>query len=294
MFGYFDPRNSKSYSGIRPKYRRFYCSTCKAIEYNYGCLSKPLLSYDIALLAMVMNLDISNSKVSRFPCPFYCGSFKGIKNNEDWKKIAALNLLLFAQKLNDDILDDNSALAKTLVLVYGRSIKRATRDFPVMAKEISEGYLRIVEDEEQCADAGKIALDFSKMMVLAVSSYLMVTEQQRKFISAISSWVYIIDALDDYDKDAKKKLYNPFVEEGVRFDAYLNSHREDIAEMLADIFANCLTYDDDQFDYASADILLNQFIPDVTQKVLCGVSLKLVHLKAAFCERRLCLPREEF
>jgi len=294
LFGYFNPRNSKSYCAIRPKYRCCYCSTCKALEYNYGYLSKQLLSYDVALLAVILNVDTSATKVSRFPGPLYCGSFNSVKSNDDWKKIAALNLLLVATKLNDDILDDNSTLAKILFSAYGRTFKRAASDYPLMAKAISGGFLRIVEDEEQNADVQKISSDFADMMVLAVSSCMDVTDQQKRFISSISAWIYIIDALDDYDKDSTKGSFNPFVENGVRYKDYLKLKKESISELLESIFVNCLTYDDSQFDYISAEILLNQFIPDVNRIVLSGTSLKLVQLKATFCERITCSQRKEF
>jgi len=271
---------SKSYYEIKSKYKCYYCSTCKALEYNYGYFSKTLLSYDVSLLAMIMGLDTSKTMVSVFPCLLYCGSFKSVKGNDAWKAIAALGILLFAGKLDDDIYDDNSLKAKMAYKMYWLHIKRARIDFPEMARRISEGYLQIVEDEEQLADVTQIASDFSKMILLAVSSCFDVSKQQGKFITTISSWIYIIDALDDYDKDAKRKRFNPFVKDGVSFNDYLNSNIKYISDVFDSIFNDCLTYDDDKFDYTSAEILLNQFIPDVTQKVLNGESLTLVQIKA--------------
>ena len=37
------------------------------------------------------------------------------------------------------------------------------------------------------------------------------TQETRDLFYAIGKWIYLIDALDDYDKDKKKGAYNPFV-----------------------------------------------------------------------------------
>jgi hypothetical protein len=287
MFGYFNPRNSKSFFKIRDKFKKYYCSTCKALQYNYGYLSKAFLSYDIALLVMLLDIDVNCAKPLNLPCP-YCGSFRNVKKNESWKAVAALNLLLFAEKLNDDIHDDKSLIAKILMKLYRVPIDRATNDFSLMAKETHTGYQRILELEESAADAITIATEFSKMMCLTLKSSFSMSEQQEKIISAVSAWIYIIDAVDDYDKDAKSGSYNPFVKKGLPFKKYLYVYWEDITSVLDRIFRNCLTYDDIDFDYQAAEILINQFIPDVTQKVINRVSLTATRLKLTwyFCRLR--------
>jgi len=293
MFGYFNPRNSRSFLKIRSKFKKFYCTTCKSIQYNYGYISKALLSYDVALLSMLLDLDTSRAKFCYIPCPYcYCGSFKNVKNDNDWKAIAALNLLIFTEKLNDDILDEKSWVAKIILKLYSIPINRAVKDFPAMAKEISEGYLRIVKNENQNADAITIANDFSQMICKSLSSYFSISEQQKKIILAISSWIYLIDALDDYDKDVRKKRFNPFVTAGMPFKKYIYSHWENIIEIFDEIFENCLTYDDDNFDYYTAEVLLNQYIPDVTQKIFNSKSLAVVRLKETWYYCRL-YPRSK-
>ena len=38
----------------------------------------------------------------------------------------------------------------------------------------------------------------------------MESEASRALFYAVGKWIYLIDALDDYDKDLKKGAYNPF------------------------------------------------------------------------------------
>ncbi|MDR0918291.1 MAG: DUF5685 family protein [Oscillospiraceae bacterium] len=282
MFGYFNPRNSISYLKIRNKYRKYYCSCCKALQYNYGNLAKTLLSYDVTVFAFFMNTDVSCAKNANIPCNFigHCGSFENVKENNQWKAIGALNLLLVWQKLKDDIYDENLLYAKIGLRIYRKSIIRAINDFPNMAKEIEQGYERIVALEKENADVSTIAMAFSDMMYAALSSALCISEQQKLFFNAISSWIYIIDALDDYDKDLKKKRFNPLICQNMSFEDYIHFNSDNIVTVINDITQNCLNYTDSDFDYKSAKVILSEFIPEVTQIILKGMSLSLVRLKA--------------
>jgi len=279
IFGYFNPCNSKSFLKIRDEFTKYYCSTCKALQYNYGRRAKTLLSYDISLLAMFLGLNTSCAKIPPIlPCP-YCGKFENVKNSNEWKAIATLNLLLCAEKFRDDVHDENSLISKIALSLYKKPINCATGNFPHMANEITEGYERIVNLEKQNADAITIAKAFSEMMYSAMSIYFKISEQQKKLIFAISSWIYIIDAIDDYDKDKKRNRFNPFLIEEMSYKHYINLHRESINETINNILVGCLTHDDDNFDYYSADVLLNEFMPDVSQSIINGVSLKNVRAK---------------
>ena len=287
MFGYFNPRNSvNSFRRIRNYYKSYYCSTCKALQYNYGYFSKLLLSYDIAIIAMFLNLDIRHTKVFKLSCLIYCGCFKSIPINKEWKLIAALNILTFAEKLKDNLNDDNSIFAIFTMMFFKQSIKNASKDFPIMAKTINEGYLRIVEYEKQNMDVYTMMYLFSEFMIKALKFNIDISKQQEIFIIAIAKWIYLIDALDDYNSDSKKKRFNPFVEEGVSYKLYVEMNRKYIVDIYNSIFRNCLTYDDNYFNYDAAHVLLYQFIPDITQNILNGISLKIIKLKAILTDFR--------
>jgi hypothetical protein len=277
------------------EYKRYYCSTCKALEYNYGHLSKALLSYDVALITMFMGLNIKGSKVHKLRCLLYCGSFKCVRNNIEWKGIAAFSLLIFAGKLKDDVLDESSKKAKLLLQIYRKVIKRATNDFPEMARIIDEGLERIHKNEKLGADSFTISRDFSEMMWSSISCCIDITNQQKEFIITISEWVYLIDALNDYDEDVIKNRFNPFVEYGLNFKEYLAFHRQNILKRVEVSCADCLTYNDERFNYSAAEIILYQFIPDVTQKILNGDSLKMIKIKSKCinCDLLSCSSGEE-
>jgi hypothetical protein len=227
-----------------------------------------LLSFDVSMLAMFNCLDVKTSRPLRIPCccGLYCGRFSNIKGSEYWKFIAALNILLFAEKLQDNIIDDNSFFSKVLLIIFNQSITKAGKDFPYAKIQISKGYNRILELEKIQSNAETIATAFSEMICSAISDTLDISAQQRKFFRAVCSWVYIIDAVDDRDKDIKHGKFNPFTN---------SFNPETVRTIINQLTDSCLTYDDNDFDYRSAEIILNKFIPDVTEKILCKKSLRL-------------------
>jgi hypothetical protein len=159
---------------------------------------------------------------------------------------------------------------------------------PLMAKEIHEGYQQILSCEKKDSDAVTMATEFAKMIRLALSNNFNMSQQQIKIISAISAWIYIIDALDDYDKDVKTGSFNPFIIEGLSFKKYLNLYWEQVNKILKTILGDCLTYDDKDFDYQTIEVIIKQFIPDVTAKIFNEVSLRSTRLKLTwyFCRLR--------
>ena len=92
---------------------------------------------------------------------------------------------------------------------------------------------------------------------------------------ALGKWIYLIDALDDYDKDRKKRRYNPFVLAygSENKEALIKEHGGDIAFLFDTLFyglredlANIHFY----FNRDLTDNVLLRGIPLETQRVMRG------------------------
>ena len=273
MFGYFAPKNSTTSYKIARRYRDYYCTTCAALSHYYGITTRILLSYDVALLAMLLQLEVNicdpKRRLSR------CLKFrKPMKDKESWNAIAALNILAFDGKLHDDINDENSIIAKTMLKLYNKPIKKAKYDYPGMAAAISEGYKNITDKEKNHASVLEIAHDFAKMMLTALQSEFSISPQTENVIIAVCSWIYLIDALDDYDKDIKKNRFNPIAIKGLTFNDYVNLHWREIYHYLDSTIGTYNNLGEKGFDYYAANIIINAFIPDVCENILNNVKIK--------------------
>ena len=136
--------------------------------------------------------------------------------------------------------------------------------------------------KSQYCGGGYGAADSTANMLAELSDYLLEekkTEQTRALFYAIGKWIYLIDALDDYDKDVKKGAYNPFVlaygaesraklveNNGSDLEFIFNSLFYDIRENLT----NTKLY----FNRDLVDNVLLRGLPMMTKRITAGKGCK--------------------
>ncbi len=283
MFGYFRFYNQYASYDMQKVYKNYYCATCFALEQHYGQLSRFLLSYDVTLLAIMLSLH-KNSKCEPLKCLGNCSTKCTMFEDEQWKKIAAINILLSAEKFDDDINDDKSVSAKVLKTVFSKPIKKAKQDFPEIDKIIIENYKQILVAESNNLSVLQIGDVFASMMLKIMVSAFGCKEREQLYITEISRWLYFIDALDDYDKDVKKHRFNPLVIPGVNYNEYVNLHTNEIQIIISDLYKNFSTiishFDSKDEETRILVGLIHNTIPSVTSRILCGKRLpSLLHKK---------------
>jgi hypothetical protein len=187
--------------------------------------------------------------------------------------MAALNLLLFELKLRDDVNDENSFIAKILLKFYGKQITKAKNDFTHLANVIKRGNQRIVENEKNNADALTVAENFALLM-LDIAHEINPASEHKSIIKGVSMWLYVIDAIDDYEKDLKRGNFNPFFIKGKRhksFSEYMIVNLTMITELFRTIYA-CFSPINSRNDL---NILLYDYIPAITLRILKGDKMKV-------------------
>ena len=283
MFGYFRFKNQYSPYSIQKIYKNYYCGLCFALERHYGQLSRMLLSYDVTTIAIIGAIH-KEPCCDKITCAG-CNQRKRMLFDDDlWKKTAGINILLAAEKLQDDINDENSFLSKIERLLFHNVIKKAQKDRPETLDIIKRGYKTIVEDEVKKADVIEIGKHFADMMLEVADSNYNLPQDKRLFVYEISRWLYYIDALDDYDEDVRKKRFNPLIMDNVTFKDYTEKYYSVIQRDLSDIFKNFeklkLSFSDESPENQILRSFLINTIPSVTASVLKRQKLpKLLHFK---------------
>ena len=126
-------------------------------------------------------------------------------------------MLLTGQKLLDDLHDEGfkKRLAVRLVLPFARrDYKKAAARQPQLARQLEELMQRQRElEENRCAQVDEAAEPTALLMQQVLSS-LSEDPMRRRVLERLGyllgRWVYLIDALDDWDEDQAKGRYNPF------------------------------------------------------------------------------------
>ena len=214
MFGYVRYDLPNLYMKDFMLYKAMYCGLCKGIGKACGNAARIGLTYDVAFLsALLHNIAGIDVKIERSHCVQHSIRKRPIACvDELTKELGALNTVLLYYKLTDDIEDAERGRGKRLW--FKKGFKRAKKQYPALV-EIVDGFMReqAKTEKEQIASLDRAA-DPSANMMRALSDHLLKekkSEATGQLFYLLGKWVYLIDALDDYEKDAKKNRYNPFV-----------------------------------------------------------------------------------
>ncbi len=214
MFGYVKTDMPNLYVKDTILYKAMYCGLCKGIGKRCGSKGRLTLNYDLAFLSVLLhNLLGVDVKIEKQRCIVHHVVKRPVAiPDELTEKIGALNVILAYHKLNDDVLDDKKGRIKRSF--FKSSYKKAKKFQPNLDRIVKERYSQLIEYEKTGGDSIDASADpFGCMMQEVVRELLgdRITEQVDELAYYLGKWIYLIDALDDFDKDKKKGNFNVFV-----------------------------------------------------------------------------------
>ena len=278
MFGYIQPDIPHMYVKDGILYKAMYCGLCKSIGKCCGQRARMGLSYDMTFLSAILhNIKNTDVKIEKKHCILHPILKRPIaQDDEITQNVARINTILTYYKLTDDINDEKKGRLTRSVFKSG--YLKAKKQMPELDALVYRymGRLERVE-KENCSSIDQAADPFGEMIAslsdLCLEEYR--SESTYNLFYGIGKWIYLIDALDDYDKDIKKRNYNPF------YAAYGDSNRETMLQkngeevqfILKSIYA--ITAESVKkirfyFNHDLTDNIVLRGIPTATQRVLCG------------------------
>ncbi len=264
MFGYVLPKSETVQARDYMMFQSAYCGICLETKSRFGNLARLTTNYDATVLALLV-IEALRPKVEFATCrcigdprkkPYVRGPFMG--------RIADANILLCYYKIADDEADEGKR-HRTMRSVLKKPYARAKADNPAADGIISTGYAKLREIERAAAPSLDRSADcFARLLEeltvciikdiaadKSVYYYEGETEEGRTARLAegsaymtelralcynIGKFVYLADALDDIEEDAKKHNYNPFLAVYPDFGGdraeYIGRHKEDISFAL--------------------------------------------------------------
>lgn len=247
MFGYVLPVKPELKLRDYENYRATYCGVCKQLGKSYGVFSRFLLNYDMVLVALladalsgeqglIKNEGCFANPVAKHPT---LHSTKGLT-------LASNALIMLSwHKLADNLDDEKWAkklLLRTVKPFLGHMYKKAAKQNPQLSQTIeAEMQNQRKLESENCAlpDA---ACEPTAKMCAAIFSLCAQTETQKRILSRLGLFagqiVYLLDAAEDYEKDAKTGSYNVYIKANIsREDAI--EHTKKRCRMAAGEIALC-------------------------------------------------------
>ena len=227
MFGYL--KFYKELGGTYyNRFKKNYCYLCRSLQNKYGFASRFTLSFDITFFLLSISEENYLSKLNKVSCVN--------KLDDDYSnyvytdKIAALNLLLACAKIEDDILDENSMVAKSVKTLLNGAFVKAKNNHPNLWNIIDQGYKEVRRLEKENAAIEKLEEAFASIVTRSAKEEFNCRDPNRLMILDFTSrWLYFIDAFHDYDEDKKENRFNPLdfsdLNYGQRY-SYFYNHME--------------------------------------------------------------------
>jgi len=259
-------------------YKSLYCGLCKGIGASCGHAARLGLTYDVTFLsALLHNIAGQDITIEKSHCFEHAVRKRPIAKADDMTKaLGALNTVLVYYKLTDDVIDGGKG--RTRRAWFKRGFKRAKKNYPELVEIVSSYTKEQAEAEKKNVASPDAAAEPSAKMMEKLSDYFLqdkATEYTRGLFYGLGKWVYLIDALDDYEKDHKKKRYNPFVlgyGGGTRGELF-QKNGEEISFLFDTLFYSLrenLSHIAFKFDRDLTDNIILRGLPAETMRVMKG------------------------
>jgi hypothetical protein len=251
---------------------------CKSIGKTCSQKARLSLTYDIAFFsALVHNLAGEDVKIVRQRCIVHWFKKRPMvdKNDNLTDLSAAVNVELAYYKIKDDILDGNGGKLK--LAFFKTSHKKVLKSRPEISKIIERNYNDLfLLEKDKCTSIDRICHPFAQMMQ-DLGDYALkekTSDGAKRLFYYLGKWIYLIDALDDYEKDVKEKNYNPLYYaygEKATVKQLFELYGKDLSFAFSEIFASlkeALASCKFHFNHDLIDNIILRGIPAVTLNIL--------------------------
>ncbi|MGI6161565.1 MAG: DUF5685 family protein [Christensenellales bacterium] len=209
MFGYIRPYKPELKIKEYELFRAHYCGVCLSASRRCSQPVRLALSYDCAFLATVISSAGTPYEIKARGCIANPFKKKPVAFGESVDFAADINAILAYHKLRDDRLDGRTAIASAAMLAMRRGYKKAAARRPdadaAIIKRLDELW-RL--EKAGCSEPDEVAECFGRMLEDVVSIGLPDNVAAADLAFNMGRWIYLIDALDDFDEDAEKRQYN--------------------------------------------------------------------------------------
>lgn len=212
MFGYVIPDKNNMYIKDFNVFQAFYCGLCKALGKTGSQATRLCTNYDITFYNVLLHcITEQEVKFERKLCVYNCKKKVIVVPDELSLKMADLAAMLVYYNAEDDVNDGK----KSRILIKWRLALRkraAAKRLPKIDALMKESFSRLSRlEKEQCDSIDMVADCFASLMRDITRELATTDEVIDDFTYNLGRLVYLLDAVDDVEKDSKENRYNPIL-----------------------------------------------------------------------------------
>ena len=282
MFGFVTANMGELTPEQKDRYTAVYCGICRNIRSGSSNLCRCCLSYDVALLALVlMSLYEPEETVGDRACVLHPIRPRPWTENEFTRYAADMNVALAYYNAVDDWCDDKKLSAKAAASVLEPHLGPIKERYPRQCQAIEDCICRLAKlEQENCPNPDEPANCFGELMgQLFVYREDLWQEDLFGMGMALGRFVYLTDAAVDYPLDEKKKKYIVYIMAVLgMYIAYANAQSSPLPQFLSEAIIGWV------FGALSVAGLLLQICGKTKKQLLLAKILVVVSVVAGIVE----------
>lgn len=216
MVGYIKPDRHHLPKELRTEYQRVYCTLCRALRHDYSLPGIAVLNHEVTLLLLLILGMAESEQPGRRGC---CSmsplrSVPLMDEQAPWfQQAAQVSVYIAWGEIQDNLQDEGSLPWKLLACLADLGRKRADQLLPAEGAQCLSA-LKAYQQAEASAKTLEDTLTLCSTMIVGLLEPLTQCaprawhEELRRLLRAISEWICLADACDDYRSDKQKKRPN--------------------------------------------------------------------------------------
>lgn len=217
MFGYIYVNEQELKLREYTAYRSFYCGLCRNLHQRYGRTAQMMLNYDLTFLAILQNgLYEPETVLEEHRCIPHPMKKHPMICNEAISYAADMSVVLSYQKLMDDWEDDHNYMRRAAAQLLKSDYQKLREQYPRQTGAVEEN-IRLLREAER---AGRREIDYAAGLNGRYLAEIFVwkedvwQEELRNMGFYMGKFIYLMDALEDAEKDRKQGNFNVFADYG--------------------------------------------------------------------------------
>lgn len=212
MFGYVIPDKLNMYIKDFNVFQSFYCGLCRALSKTGSQPTRLCTNYDVTFYnVLIHSLTNTEVKFEKHLCVYNGKNKVFVEPDELSLKMADLAVLLVYYNAQDDVQDGKKSRALITARLKCRKNKAAKNLKKIdELMKISFSTLSKLE-KEKCDSIDRVADTFASLMRDITKEFVKTDEVIDTFTYNLGRMVYLLDAVDDIEKDTQKNRYNPIL-----------------------------------------------------------------------------------
>ncbi len=219
MFGYVTPFKPELKIREFEVYKAVYCGLCRELGKRFGPAARLTLNYDFTFLALLaMSVRETPPAFEDFRCALHpTKKKKRVCSGPELEYAAAVAMIMLYFKIQDNVRDSRGVKRVGWCLIERLAAparRKAAKQYPEVDASIQSALSEQAEIEKKKSSCTDEAADPTGRALAAVCAQIDAEKKPEwmRFGYLLGRWVYLTDALDDLEKDIKKKNYNVFSE----------------------------------------------------------------------------------